>query len=90
MPWRAKNAEAHRAADQDRVGGLEEAVDHAILSATLAPPSTTHERTRGVVAHRGQLADLALEQQARVAGQLLGDPSVVAWARWAAPKASLT
>ena len=72
------------------VGGLEEAVDDPDLAGDLGAAEDDAERPRGVVADRGQLADLALEQQPGVAGKRPGDPWVVAWARWAAPNASLT
>ena len=44
------------------------------LSDTLAPPSTMTSGALRIVADRGELDDLALEQQARVAGQVVGDP----------------
>ena len=44
-----------------------------ILSVTLAPPRTTTSGRVGVVEDRGQLAHLALEQQAGVGGQVVGD-----------------
>ena len=73
-PAARERTEAHRAADQDRVGGLEEALDHADLVGHLGAAEDDDERPPRVVADRGQLAHLALEQQPGVAGQEVGDP----------------
>ena len=43
------------------------------LSVTLAPPRTTISGRFGIVADRGELLDLLLEQQAGVAGQVVRD-----------------
>ena len=51
----AEEAEAHRAADQDRVGEVEEAVDDADLVGHLGAAEDDDERPRRVVEHRGQL-----------------------------------
>ena len=63
-PHRAEEAEAHRAADQDRVGDLEEALDHADLVAHLGAAEDDDERVLGVGQQRGQHRHLALEQEA--------------------------
>ena len=52
----AEEAEAHRAADQDPVGGLEEALDHPDLVGDLGAAEDDDERPCRVVADRGQLA----------------------------------
>ena len=74
MALGAEEAEAHRTADQDLVGELEEALDHADLVGDLGAPEHDHQRPRGVVEDGGQLAHLALQQQARVGRQPVGDP----------------
>ena len=68
-PLGAEEAEAHRAADQEPVGGLEEPLDDANLVGHLGAAQHDAEGPRGVVAHRDQLTDLALEQEARVGGK---------------------
>ena len=73
-PARAEEGKAHRTADQDRVGRVEEAVDDPDLVAHLRPAEDHAQRPLGVVADRGQLANLTLEQQARVAREQLRDP----------------
>ena len=70
-PLRSEEAEAHRAADQDLVGDLEEAVDHADLVGDLGAAEDDDQRPRRGLDHPGQLGHLALEQEARVAGQVL-------------------
>ena len=71
----AEEAEAHRAADQDLVGDLEEAVDHADLVGHLGAAEDDDQRPlratrRTAVSSR----HLALQQQARVAGQVVRRP----------------
>ena len=68
----AEEAEAHRAADQDLVGELEEALDHADLVGHLRPAEHDHERPVGIVEDGGELTQLALEQQPGVGGQVAG------------------
>ena len=60
-----EEAEAHRAADQDLVGLVEEALDHADLVGHLRPAEHHDQRPLGAVADLGQLLQLALQQQAR-------------------------
>ena len=72
-PLGAEEAEAHRAADQDAVGDLEEAVDHADLVGDLGAAEDDDQRPRGRLDHPSQLGHLALQQQAGVAGQAVGD-----------------
>ena len=62
---RAEEAEAHRAADQERVGGVEEAVDQRDLVGDLGAAEHHHERPLGRLDDRAQRRHLALEQQAR-------------------------
>ena len=90
-PWARKKREAHRAADQDRVGQLEEALDHAELVGHLGAAEDGDQRPRRV---REDSVELG-RPRARAAGRRRRGtwwvtPSVEAWARWAAPKASLT
>ena len=53
---------AHRAADEDRVGDLEERVDDADLVGHLRAADDRDERAPGVVEDPGQRLDLALQQ----------------------------
>ena len=63
----------------------------ATLSDTFAPPSTTTSGRSGDSTIAAQRGDLALQQQARPpTGRCSATPAVLAWARWAAPKASFT
>ena len=48
-PWAREEREAHRAADQDRVGELQEALDHADLVGHLRAADDRDERPRGVL-----------------------------------------
>ena len=73
-PLRLEEPEAHRAADQDLVGDFEEAVDHADLVGDLGAAEDDDQRPLGRLDHLGQLGHLALQQQARVGGQVVGDP----------------
>ena len=68
-PLGAKEAEAHRAADQDLVGKLQETLDHADLVAHLGAAEDHDQRPGRVRDDGAQLADLALQQQSRVGGQ---------------------
>ena len=63
MALRAQEREAHRAADQQRVGELEEALDHADLVGHLRAAEHGDQRPRRIGEDRPQLRDLALEQQ---------------------------
>ncbi len=69
-----EEAEAHRAADQDLLGKAEEAVDHAELVSHLGAAEDDDQRSLRVVANRGQLDHLLLEQEPRVAGQVVRHP----------------
>ena len=72
-PLGAEEAEAHRAADQDPVGDLEEAVDDPDLVGDLGAAEDDHQGPRRGLDDGGQLGDLALEQEPGVAGQEVGD-----------------
>jgi hypothetical protein len=87
---RLEEREAHRAADQDRVGALEERLEHADLVRHLGPADDRDERPLRVVEDAAQRRDLALEQPARALGSSRATASVEACARCAAPNASLT
>ena len=73
MALGAEEGEAHRAADQDLVGDVEEALDQRDLVGDLGAAQHQDERPLRVVAHGRQLADFALKQQPRVGGQVRGD-----------------
>ena len=60
---RAEEREAHRAADQQRVGGVEEAVDQRDLVGDLRAAEHHHERPLRRLDDRAQRDHLALEQQ---------------------------
>ena len=62
---RAEEAEAHRAADQQRVGGVEEPVDQRDLVGHLGAAEHHDQRPLGRLDDRAQRGHLALEQQAR-------------------------
>ena len=72
-PLGAEEAEAHRAADQDPVGDLEEALDHPDLVGDLGAAEDDDQRPRGGLDDPGQLGHLALEQQPGVAREAVGD-----------------
>ena len=63
FPMRAEEAEAHRAADQDRVRDIEEALDHADLVAHLGAPEDHDERVLRIHQQGRQDGHLALQQQ---------------------------
>ena len=73
------------------VGHLEQRLDHAELVAHLGPAEDHHERAARVGAQRQQHLDLAGQQPTgRADGRNCGGPTIEAWARCDAPKASLT
>ena len=90
---RAEEGEAHRAADQDRVGDARGSASITpILSVTLAPPRTATSGRAGSSRMPVERRHLALEQQPGGRRRQRGArrPRCVACARCAAPKASLT
>ena len=70
---RVQEREAHRAADHERVGELEEAVDDGDLVRHLRPADDRDERMAGMLEDRPQRAHLAFEQAPRGAGQQVRD-----------------
>ena len=60
---RLQEREGHRPADQDRVGDLQEALDHLDLVAHLGAAEDRHERTVGRLDQLEQRAHLAFQQQ---------------------------
>ncbi len=60
------------------------------LSETLAPPSSTTNGRAGSVSRPPRARSSASMSRPATAGSRCATPSVEAWARWAAPKASLT
>ena len=59
---RAQEGEAHRTADQDRVGDLQETIDHADLVGHLRPADDRHEGAVGLLEDLLQRAHLGFEQ----------------------------
>ena len=91
LALRAEEAEAHRAADQDRVGDVEEAIDQRRPCRTpwprRGPPRAAARATRRSRAAWRPRAPAAARPPT---GRCSATPAVEAWARWAAPKASFT
>ena len=71
-PERGEEREAHRAADEDGVGDLQEALDHADLVGHLRAADDGHERAPRVLEDRAQRAHLALEQAPGGGGEQVG------------------
>ena len=88
----AQEREAHRAADQERVGELPgSARSRRSCRSTLAPPRIATSGRARVLEDRLQRRHLAFEQQpGGGSASRCATPSVDAWARWAEPNASLT
>ena len=88
---RAQEREAHRAADDHHVGELQEAVDHA---RSCPPPWRRRRSPRAGAAGCSRIPVSVLTSRSSSRPAALGSrcatPSVLACARWAAPKASLT
>ena len=57
--------EGHRAADEDRVGALQEGLEHPDLVGHLGAADDRHQRPRGVLEDAGERLHLALQEQAR-------------------------
>ena len=73
VPLRAQEREAHRAADDDRLGDLQEALDHADLVLDLRAADDRDERLSGALEDARQRPHLAFEQAARRARQQVRD-----------------
>ena len=74
MALHGQEREGHGAADEQRVGDLEEAVDHADLVGHLGPAQHRDEGTAGRLEQALESVDLALEQPpGRVLGHEVGD-----------------
>ena len=69
VPLRLGEREHHRAADQDRVGHLQERVQHPDLVGHLGPADDGHQRPRRVGQDAGERLDLTLQQPPGRAGQ---------------------
>ena len=65
MSLGGEERKAHRAADQQRVGELAEAVDHGDLVGHLGPAEDGHQRAGRVLEHTGKRLNLTLEQVSR-------------------------
>ena len=91
LALRAEEAEAHRAADQDRVGRVEEPVDQRDLVAHLGPAEHHHERPLGRLDdERSVVTSRSRSSPATAGAAARPRPTVEACARWASPKASFT
>ena len=73
VPGRLEEREAHRAADQDRVGALQERLEHADLVGHLRAADDGHQRPLRVLEDAVQRRHLALEQPARGGRQQVRD-----------------
>jgi hypothetical protein len=62
----------------------------ATLSETFAPPSTTTSGRSGDSTMPRRVVTSRSSSSPAADGRCLVTPAVLAWARWAAPKASLT
>ena len=82
--------EAHRPADHERVDHTQQRFDDAELVGDLGASEHGHERPLGIVAQAEQHLDFFGEQQPIADGSVRGGPTIEAWARCDAPKASLT
>jgi hypothetical protein len=71
---RGKERKAHRAADEDRVGELQEALNESDLVRHLRAAEHRHKRPRGALEDACQRANLALHQASSRARQQVGDP----------------
>ena len=72
-PWAREEREAHGAADQHRVGALQERVEDADLVGHLRAADDRHERALRVLEDAGERRDLALEQPPRRRRQQVRD-----------------
>ena len=73
MTLRREKREAHRAADAEHVGELQEAFDDTDLVAYLGPTENRDERALRVLHDRVQRAHLALHQSPGGAWEAVGD-----------------
>ena len=69
---------------------VQQRLDDAELVRHLGPAENGDERAVGLRAQPHQHVDLAVQQPTGGAGDCLGGPTIEAWARCDAPKASLT
>ena len=82
--------EAHRPADGERVDVSSSASMTPSLSLTLAPPSTATNGRLGSLRIRSSTSTSRCSRRPIADGTNRGGPTIEAWARWDAPKASLT
>jgi hypothetical protein len=90
-PWARRKGVGHGPANEDGVGLVEQRIDDHDLVAHLGPAQDDNEGTLRIgrlFAKEGQL--LFNEEPADTGLRNRVTPSVLAWARWAVPKASLT
>ena len=91
LALRPEEAEAHRAADQQRVGQVEEAVDQPDLVAHLGAAEHHDQRAaRGSRRSRVRVVTSRSSSGPAADGRSSVTPTVDACARWAAPNASFT
>ena len=86
-----EEGEAHAAADDERVDHREQGVDDAELVADLGPAEHGDERPRRGRSRRPSSTSTSRASRRPAAlGRRCGGPTIDAWARCEAPKASLT
>ena len=86
-----QEGEAHAAADDEAVGHLEQgARSRPSLSLTFDPPSTTTNGRRGSSRSGSSTSTSRASSRPAALGRNRGGPTIEAWARCEAPKASLT
>ena len=86
-----EEGEAHAAADDQRVDHAEQGVDHAELVAHLGAAEHGDERpAAGARAGRASTSTSWASSRPAATGSVRGGPTIEAWARCEAPKASLT
>ena len=90
LPWAARNVK-HIAPPMASASTMSSSASMTpSLSLTLAPPSTATNGRFGSLRSSQQDLDLALQQAAHRRRHDRGGPTIEAWARCEAPKASLT
>ncbi len=87
---RGEEGIGHAAADDQVIDPGDEVPEHVQLGRDLGAADHGRDRAFGVAERGLQRLQLRLHRAAGISGQQMGDPSVEAWARWAAEKASLT
>ena len=90
LPWAARNVK-HIAPPTARAStASSNASITPSLSETLAPPSTATNGRSGLVRRRSSTSTSRCSRRPAALGTCVGGPTIEAWARCEAPKASLT